>query len=142
MRLKQTVLRIALLACVLLLFGSDVARGQNCDVEGSWEVSSVRFTDPDGTVRDVTVGRPPGLKILSPTHWAFVELRADSTVSAGGGRYEVDGDRYTEWVDYHGGKSYIGKRIDFECRVEEDRWYQDGMLPDGTKLEEVYRRAR
>lgn len=142
MNIQGSLLCVTLAGLSLIAAAPGIALAQNCDVKGTWEVLSVRFTEVDGMVRDVAVGRPPGLKILSGTHWVFVELRADSTVSGGGGKYEVDGSRYTEWVDYHGAKDFIGKRIDFKCRVEGDRWYQDGMLPGGTKLEEVYRRAR
>ena len=142
MNLSGSILCIALSGLSLIAAPPGIAVAQTCNVEGTWEVHSLRFTEADGEVRDVAVGRPPGLKILSRTHWVFVELRADSTVSGGGGRYEVDGSQYTEWVEYHGAKGFIGKRIDFECRVEGDRWYQAGMLPGGTKLEEVYRRAK
>ena len=62
--------------------------------------------------------------------------------SGGGGTYTVDGAIYTEHVDYHAATDFIGKTISFKCRVENDLWYQSGVLPGGTKLEEVYRRAR
>ena len=48
-----------------------VASAQNCDLVGAWEVHALTFTDPDGTVRVVEIGDPPGLKILSETHWVF-----------------------------------------------------------------------
>ena len=116
--------------------------GEDCALEGAWEVVSLTLTDPDGTVNEVAIGDPPGLKIFSPTHWVFVEQPAEGPVSGGGGRYTVRGNTYTEYVQYHAGRDYVGKTIAFECRVEGDRWYQRGRLPDGVWLEEVYRRAR
>lgn len=136
-------------ACLLLLTAIIglkplAANAQNCDVVGAWEVFELTFTDPDGTVRDVEIGNPPGLKILSETHWAFVEQNEEGNpvpTSGGGGTYTVDGTTYTETVQYHGARDYIGQVIPFECKVEGDYWYQTGLLPGGTKLEEVYRRA-
>lgn len=119
------------------------APAEDCYLVGAWEVESLRFTDPDGTVRDVEIGDPPGLKIFSETHWVFVEQNGPddaAPTSGGGGRYTVEGNTYTEFVQYHAARDFVGQTLPFECRVEDDRWYQTGMLPDGVKLEEVYRR--
>ncbi len=120
------------------------SRAQSCDPAGAWEVYQLTFTDPDGTVREIDIGDPPGLKVLSQTHWAFVEQNEasnDIPTSGGGGSYTVHGNTYTEVVEYHAARSFIGQSISFDCRVEGDFWYQSGTLPDGTKLDEVYRRA-
>ncbi len=113
-----------------------------CNLVGAWEPVSLRFTDPDGTVRDVEIGDPPGLKILSESHWVFVEEGSgeQGPTSGGGGTYMVEGSTYTEHVDYHGATSFVGEDIAFDCRTDDGRWYQSGELPDGTYLEEVYRR--
>ena len=126
------------------LLAVPAASGQACDPEGAWEVVSLTLTDPDGTAREIEIDDPPGLKILSDTHWAFVDLTGDeeAPVSGGGGRYEVEGDTYTEFVTYHAAPQYIGTSIAFECETDGDTWRQSGMLPDSVYLEEVYRRAR
>lgn len=116
----------------------------DCDLVGAWEVESLKLTQPDGTVEVVDIGDPPGLKIFSPTHWVFVEQADDEAgvTHGGGGRYEVAGNRYTEFVQYHTARDYVGQTLTFECRVDGERWYQTGPLPGGVLLEEVYRRAR
>ena len=117
---------------------------QACNPIGAWEVYALTFTQPDGTIEEVDISNPPGLKILSETHWAFVEQNEEGNpipTSGGGGTYTIDGTTYTETVQYHAARDFIGKSIPFECKVEGDFWYQSGVLPGGTKLEEVYRRA-
>ena len=132
-----------LLALTVSVFFAPFALGQACDPEGAWEVVSVTLTDSSGTVREVEIGDPPGLKVLSAGHWAFVEQTTDeaSPTHGGGGRYTVEGNTYTEYVAYHTAASFVGTTIAFDCRTEGERWYQQGVLPDGTHLDEVYRRA-
>ena len=138
---SRSLFRLLVLAG--LLFAAPLALGQDCNPEGAWEVVSVTLTDSSGTVTEVEVGDPPGLKVLSAGHWAFVEQTSDaaSPTSGGGGQYTVSDTTYTEYVAYHTAVSFVGTTIAFSCRTEEDRWYQNGMLPDGTYLEEVYQRA-
>ena len=117
---------------------------QACNPIGAWEVYALTFTDPDGTVREIAIKNPPGLKILSETHWAFVEQNdaaSDIPTSGGGGRYSVQGTTYTETVEYHAARDFIGKSLAFDCKTDDEFWYQSGPLPGGTYLEEVYRRA-
>lgn len=133
-------LLLALVVCNI----SWPAYAQQCNPVGAWEVYALTFTHPDGTVDKVDIANPPGLKILSKTHWAFVEQNKEGDAiptSGGGGTYTVEGTTYTETVQYHAARDFIGKSIPFECKVEGDYWYQSGLLPGGTKLEEIYRRA-
>lgn len=104
---------------------------------------ALTFTHADGTVEEVEIADPPGLKLLSKGYWVFVEQNpADDPIptSGGGGRYTVTDTTYTETVLYHAARSYVGETLTFGCRVEGAFWYQTGMLPDGTHLAEVYRR--
>lgn len=138
------IYRPCALLVATLLFVARPADAQPCTPEGAWEVYALTFTDPDGTVRQIEIKDPPGLKILSETHWAFVEQNEEGNAiptSGGGGTYTVDGNTYTEVVQYHAAREFIGKRLSFACKVEDNRWYQSGLLPDGVRLEEVYRRA-
>lgn len=69
--------------------------------------------------------------------------------SAGSGTYKLEGNKYTETVEFFPDPSYIGLSIDFTMRVEGNRLYQSGMFPvfENSKkvrdvlLEEVYERV-
>lgn len=143
-RIRQTVLIGALLLPFLALGACTGASSStpNCDLEGAWEPISLTLTAPDGTVEEVEIGDPPGLKILSESRWVFVEEAPpeEGNTSGGGGTYVVEDGRYVETVEYHAASSFVGEEIAFDCRTENGRWYQSGELPDGTYLEEVYRR--
>lgn len=134
-----------LLSCAILFLLVPVqdARAQNCDLAGAWEVHALTFTAPDGTVEEVEISDPPGLKVLTDGYWVFVEQNAPddpAPTSGGGGRYTVTDSTYTETVLYHAARSYVGETLTFDCRVEGNFWVQSGPLPDGTHLSEVYRR--
>lgn len=132
------------LTLLVILALPRLVAGQECNPIGAWEVESLTFTNKDGTVQEIEIKDPPGLKILSETHWAFVEQNgAENPIptSGGGGSYVVQGDQYTETIEYHAARDFIGKQLTFDCKTEDDKWYQSGYLPDGVYLKEVYRRA-
>ena len=85
------------------------------------------------------------VKILTDTHFAFGQQVDDSDeVTAGGGRYTLEGNTYTEIIEYHTSVP-VGIRIPFECRIEGDTWYHTGYIGSGQyqlKLEEVWRRLK
>ena len=136
------MLRIPVLSLAFVLWIAPTAAGQNCHLEGAWEVVSLKTTQPDGTVSISEIGDPPGLKILSKRHFIFVEQNHEGPVptSGGGGSYVTNDTTFIETVQYHAARSFIGMELPFHCKVEDDHWYQSGYLPGGTYLEQVYRR--
>ena len=65
-------------------------------------------------------------------------------ILAGGGRYRFNGRSYTELIDYHFDPSLVGRSIQFDCRLQDDRWYHSGELEvQGVPsvLNEVWRRV-
>jgi hypothetical protein len=70
--------------------------------------------------------------------------------NAGSGTYKLEGNKYTETVEFFADPSYIGRSFDFTMKVEGNSLYQSGKFPvfeDGKKvreflLEEVYERVQ
>ncbi len=59
----------------------------------------------------------------------------DSTLTAGGGTYEYDGQTYTENIEYFTVPSLVGQSIKFDIRLEESKWLHSGTIPgDGWRL--------
>ena len=107
------------------------------------------------------------IKYITAKHWIFIYQDKAKTISAlakktqgdpltaymdafgaGSGTYKLEGNKYTETVEFFLDPSYIGLSIDFTMRVEGNRLYQSGKFPvfeNGKKvrevlLEEVYER--
>ena len=148
-----------LLACFMVI--PAVAQQQN-KIEGVWRMISAK---QDGKEM-LTSGRD--MKFITAKHWIYIAQDKAKTISAlaketqgdslkaymdafnaGSGTYKLDGNKYTETVEFFAEPSYIGRSFDFTMRVEGNRLYQSGKFPileNGKKvkeflLEEVYERV-
>ena len=113
---------------------------------GSWVMVAQTIVHPDRIEEPLKMGESlPGgrsqMKILTESHFAFGRQSEDGEdLTAGGGRYVVSGNTYTEIIEYHTSAPLVGTEIPFTWRVEDDLWYHSGKI--GTfRLEEVYRRV-
>lgn len=137
---------------------SATAADPACDLRGVWNLVS-------GTEDGVPY--PTGFhsyKFISQNRWAWVSrhdnglgelktvadtLLAFRTRNGATGTYRVEGNTYTETVEFFPLPQYEGKSFPFSCRVEGNRFYQSGKFPivsDGktvkeVMLEEVYQRV-
>ncbi len=130
-----------LLMVIAFLFASSAAYGQlpSNVLEGTWEMVSQKLIYPDSTV-DRTDQTPYTLKILNSTHWAFGrQLQDGEEIFAGGGRYDFDGETYTEHIVYHSG-GIAGQSVQFDAHIDGDTWQHSGDLGDFI-IEEVWRRV-
>lgn len=103
------------------------------------------------------------IKIITKSHFAFLgeedrgvkemktvadSLQAFRTMNSGGGTYTLQGNTYTEKLEYFADPVYVGLSIPFTCKAERDQFIQTGSIPilEGgrkvreMKLEEVWRR--
>ncbi|HVW98365.1 MAG TPA: hypothetical protein VHA56_20530 [Mucilaginibacter sp.] len=82
------------------------------------------------------------IKIINDTHFAFlnhiVNTPKDSTnkFDAGGGRYTLNGDQYTEHLDYYKDKAWEGKPFTFTITFSGDTLIQKGIeTVEGTGID-------
>ncbi|MCE0557004.1 MULTISPECIES: lipocalin-like domain-containing protein [Motilimonas] len=75
-------------------------------------------------------------------------LAASKTLDTGGGRFTLEGETYTEWVEFCSYPNYEGKAISFSLSLDGDTLTQQGPYPlrmlgfaeqDGY-VKEVYKR--
>ena len=83
-------------------------------LEGTWKLISGTTIEKEDTTRtDYTRGHEM-IKVINKTHFAFlnhdVSNGKDSTAMfvAGGGRYELKGDQYTEYLSYCSDRQWEG----------------------------------
>ena len=96
-------------------------------LEGVWIITDKKF---DGTPRFAHYPKNnPHLKTWTLTNWAIVTYDSKSNVVySAGGPYELHGNLYTETVESGTGgmSNYIGAQLQYQLRVEGDKYYQMG----------------
>jgi hypothetical protein len=91
--------------------------------------------------------KPIELKLLTPTHFVVFQhdpAKKNQVSWVHGGPYELAGDTYTESIVYGFGEPFDalnGQKVQFQCRMEGDKWRISGKFSDGTPLDETWVRA-
>lgn len=120
---------------VVVLLGLCGCAGTRPPVEGIWEKIV-----PAGEA-----GEAKAVKIVSEGHFAFGTQSADGSRNwSGGGLYEYDGENYTETVTYHWIGKLVGMAIEFNCTVENGKWFHQAVFDaKGEKfhIDEVWQRV-
>lgn len=99
-------------------------------IQGTWKLLTGTIIEKgDTTVTDYTKDRS-FIKIINESHFSFLHhtLRKDTTdFSAGGGRYELSGDKYTEHLEYCSSKEWEGHDFPFTIIIAGDTLIQNGV---------------
>jgi len=126
---------VAVLTAGLLLSFTLVKAQQSAaiNLNGTWVlVSGTTITKGVSTITDYTKDQQM-IKILNGTHFAFFKhdtnSKKDSTnhFDAGGGRYTLKGNQYTEYLDFYADKNWENKAFNFTVQIKGDTLIQKGV---------------
>ena len=99
-------------------------------LQGTWKLITATLVEKgDTTTTDYTKDRS-FIKIINDSHFSFLHhsLRKDTTdFSAGGGRYEISGNSYTEHLEYCSAKEWEGHDFKFTMTLNGDTLTQQGV---------------
>ena len=99
-------------------------------LKGTWKLLTGTIIEKgDTTITDYTKERS-FIKIINDSHFAFLNhtLRKDTTdFSAGGGTYSLNGDNYTEHLEYCSAKEWEGHDFSFTVTITGDTLVQSGV---------------
>jgi len=109
-----------------LLFACQPASNSSASwLNGTWKLlSHASIAKGDTTVTDYTKDQEM-IKIINDTHFAF--LNHGGTFDAGGGRYTLSGDQYTEHLDFYNNKDWEGGVFTFRVSLHGDTLIQKGI---------------
>jgi hypothetical protein len=99
---------------------------------GTWELISATTIQNDSTRIDDLSGKRM-IKIINATHFAFlnhdVNKGIDSLASfvAGGGTYTLEGDFYTESLEYCNYREWEDNTFEFTMKIKGDTLIQTGI---------------
>ena len=136
----KKVLSVFAVALTALLVAWSQTRGDHAkkgQLEGTWEMVSGQQL-PKGT-RDI--------KIISGGHfvWVIYDTEKGKPIYTGGGTYTLNGNSYTEHVDFMSEEisaGIVSKDQLFTVKVDGDTLTQTGTLSSGQSLSETWKRAK
>jgi len=99
-------------------------------IQGTWKLLTGTLIEKgDTSITDYTKDLS-FIKIINDSHFSFLQhdTRKDSTnFSAGGGRYELKGNTYTEHLEYCNAKEWEGHDFTFTVTIANDTLIQTGV---------------
>jgi len=113
-------------------------------LNGTWQlITGTTITKGVSAVTDYTKNQRMH-KIVNDTHFAFlkhaINTPKDSTnaFDAGGGRYTLKGNQYTEHLDFYSDKKWEGKTFTFTISIKKDTLTQKGLEKvEGTGIDRI-----
>lgn len=92
---------------------------------GTWRLlNQYSIARGDTTITDYTKDQEM-IKIINDTHFAF--LKHGGAFDAGGGRYTLKGDQYTEHLEFYNNKEWEGGVFNFTVGIHGDTLIQKGI---------------
>lgn len=109
------------------------SKQDSSSINGTWKlISGTLIEKGDTTVTDYTKDKN-AIKIINDTHFSFLNhdlnKGKDSTASfgAGGGKYTLVGDKYTEFLEYCNAREWENNKFEFTITVKNDTLIQTGI---------------
>ncbi len=144
--MKTKLVLPLLLACGIV---AGYAQAPKSPLEGTWELTSAKWTE-NGKETVSLPGTISGgqLKMYSKGYFVFVgrfkEGDTPASDSYGGGTYTLNGEDYSETIQYHVATGIVGKTLHFKLVIKGDTMTLTGPItPEnqkdfGLRLVEVY----
>jgi hypothetical protein len=123
-----------LFVCAILLVTSCEVKTKVSQkpIEGTWKLLSGTLIEKgDTTTTDYTASLEM-IKVINATHFSFLNhdknKGSDSTASfaAGGGKYSLKENQYTEFLEYCTDRQWEGHEFKFTVEIKDDTLIQSG----------------
>lgn len=126
----------------MMAFNSPESPVQNFDITGTWRLDSYRYGN---TGSFITVEQSRWhIKLITRNSfmWSIYDPSTKKILESAGGKYTLEGDNYTETIDYgYNMDTYLGTVSNFKINVGDGMFFMAGYLSDGYKIEEVWRKV-
>ena len=119
------------LVFIFLLSSTVNAQEKKNPIEGTWEMISGKLSSPDTTYLFPVTEYDRQIMMNSRTHtlWIRQDTSRQDAVWFGGGKYTLEGDKYTELIETFFNPKCIGKWYTATMKVKGDTLIQSGIWP-------------
>jgi hypothetical protein len=132
--MKKSFTKLLLLVCVASCnektHPAPQQRG-NLSIEGTWKLLTGTLIEKGDTVITNFTRDKSFIKIINKSHFAFLQHGTGNNpaadFSAGGGRYTLSGNNYTEHLEYCSAKEWEGHDFTFTLTISGDTLIQSGI---------------
>ena len=142
--MKKYLVVLAVVCTLVACEQREVKTAEN-PLKGTWQlISGTLIEKGDTTTTDYTRDVQM-IKIINDSHFSFLnhDLKKgkDSLAAqfvAGGGRYELNGDQYTEHLEYCSAREWEGNDFAFTVTIQNDTLTQRGTEKvEGTAIDRL-----
>ncbi|MEA5461186.1 hypothetical protein VB796_19135 [Arcicella sp. LKC2W] len=129
----KKIFSIIVISSLIISCKTESKQNASSSILGTWAlVSGTIIEKGDTTFTDYTKDKN-AIKIINDTHFSFLNhdlnKGKDSTASfgAGGGKYTLVGDKYTEFLEYCNAREWENNKFEFTVTVKNDTLIQTGV---------------
>jgi hypothetical protein len=129
----KKILSIIAISAGIISCKTDSKSETSSSINGTWQlISGTLIEKGDTTFTDYTKDKN-AIKIINDTHFSFLNhdlnKGKDSTASfgAGGGKYTLVGDKYTEFLEYCNAREWENNKFEFTITIKNDTLIQTGI---------------
>jgi len=117
---------------------------EQVSLQGTWKLVMYKYGPSASSFREVPEASQR-LKMITDSYfiWVSVDSVKRAIVSSAGGRYRLEGNNYTEMLDFGiGMSSYTGTQPTYTVKTEDDLLFLSGLLSPGYRIEEIWKRVK
>ncbi len=114
------------------------------NIKGTWQMESYKYGVTPSSFTSITPDRPH-IKLITANRflWVTYDAGTKKILESAGGTYSLEGETYIESIDYgYNMDSYLGSKSNFKIKVEDGMFYLTGVLSDGYKIEEIWKKVK
>lgn len=127
---------------LLIIFTFCVNAQESSGIVGTWKLQSSKYGNGPLVIPADSIMR---IKLITPTHFIWIHYIGSQKeiMQSAGGRYTLEGDVYTESIDFGlNMKNFIGTKSIFNIKTEGDKMFISGTLSGGLEIEETWEKVK
>ena len=111
---------------------------------GTWKLELYKYDEGSSYFYNRPSGQPR-IKLISDKYftWVTIDSVSGRIISAAGGPFTLEGNNYTEFIEYgFGMDNYLKTSSTYKIKIEDDILFLSGNLTGYNKIEEIWQRIK